>query len=368
MTRALGNDPARRCVRIDEWPERDREIWRVAVGPADILASGGERARHAAGSNRAVAAGYGRWLGWLRQADLLDDGADPAARITPERVRAYLAALATYNSTATQARRLEELFIFASLADPRRDWRWIRQLRTWVRRRHKPVRDKRPRIVGAEDLVGLGHSLMRRAEVEGERPDWRRALDFRDGLALALLALRPLRRANFVGLRLGQHLVQRGQVWWLLIDGPETKTGTPIEVPWPSGLHDALAAYLRRWRHVLLERAPFCRSGLPTATDQLWISVNGRALDPQGLFDLARKRTRAAFGRGLSPHLFRDCAATSIAVEDPAHILIASQLLSHRSIATTERHYNQARSVEAARAWQATLARLRGPTNRRQPK
>ena len=30
-----------------------------------------------------------------------------------------------------------------------------------------------------------------------------------------------------------------------------------------------------------------------------------------------RKRTTARFGHTVNPHLFRDCAATSIAIEDP---------------------------------------------------
>lgn len=365
MTRALGRDPARRCMRLDEWPAADQEIWRMALGPADILGPGGERRRHAALSNRLVETSYGRWLGWLSHAGLLDAVAAPADRISPEAVRAYLQALSLYNSTATQARRLEELFIFASLADGGRDWNWIRQLRATVRWRHRPTRDKRSRIVGAEDLVALGQSLMQQAEAGGCRPDWRRALDFRDGLVIALLALRPLRRANFVLLRLGHHLVQRGEAHWVLIDGPDTKTGMPIEFPWPASLDDALADYLRRWRPALLARGALCNSRVSIATDDLWVSSSGRPLDPQGLFDLTRKHTQAAFGRSVSPHRFRDCAATSIALEDPKHIRIASQILSHRSIATTERHYNQARSVEAARVWQTTLARLRNATSRR---
>jgi integrase len=89
------------------------------------------------------------------------------------------------------------------------------------------------------------------------------------------------------------------------------------------------------------------------------VSSRGAALDTQGLFDAVTGRTRAAFGRPVNPHLFRDCAATTIAIEDPVHVRVATSILGHRSPATTERYYNLARSVEAARAWQATLSRLR---------
>jgi len=57
--------------------------------------------------------------------------------------------------------------------------------------------------------------------------------------------------------------------------------------------------------------------------------------------------------------LFRDCAATSIAIDDPDHIGIASRLLGHRAASTTERYYNHARSVEASRLMQQHILALR---------
>jgi integrase len=64
---------------------------------------------------------------------------------------------------------------------------------------------------------------------------------------------------------------------------------------------------------------------------------------------------------------FRDCAATSIAIEDPKHVRIASQILGHRSTATTERYYNQARAIDAARRYQDFLLTLRGGRMRKDP-
>jgi hypothetical protein len=43
------------------------------------------------------------------------------------------------------------------------------------------------------------------------------------------------------------------------------------------------------------------------------------------------------------------------AIDDPAHIGIASRLLDHRTGSTTERYYNQARALEASRLMQQTL-------------
>jgi integrase len=71
-------------------------------------------------------------------------------------------------------------------------------------------------------------------------------------------------------------------------------------------------------------------------------------------------------GKAISPHLFRDCAVTCIALENPRHIRIASPLLGHRTLSTTEKYYNQARGVEASRIMQNYLLSLRRGEKRSQ--
>ncbi len=60
-------------------------------------------------------------------------------------------------------------------------------------------------------------------------------------------------------------------------------------------------------------------------------------------------RTEAASGVPINPHLFRDCAGTTFANEDPEHILAVTAILGHASIQTTSRHYIQANSIAATR-------------------
>jgi integrase len=78
-----------------------------------------------------------------------------------------------------------------------------------------------------------------------------------------------------------------------------------------------------------------------------------------------RQRTKAAFGAAMSPHPFRDCAATAIAIADPEHVRDIMAILGHATLATSQRHYNQARGLEASRRYQGTIDRLRaGQTGR----
>ena len=94
----------------------------------------------------------------------------------------------------------------------------------------------------------------------------------------------------------------------------------------------------------------------------LWVSTHGSPMTSIAIYDVFTRRTAEAFGQPINPHLFRDCAATSIAIDDPEHVRIASQILGHRSTATTEHYYNQAQAIDAARRYQDFLVALRNGT------
>jgi integrase len=78
------------------------------------------------------------------------------------------------------------------------------------------------------------------------------------------------------------------------------------------------------------------------------------------LYDQIRQRTHEGLGKDVNPHLFRDAAATTMAVEDPQHVRLASPLLGHRDPSTTERFYQQAQSLEAHREFTEVLGRVSG--------
>ena len=186
-----------------------------------------------------------------------------------------------------------------------------------------------------------------------------RSMQFRDGLIIALLAARPLRLKNLTSLALERSLVSRAEGWWIIIPPEETKTHESIEVPWPEALNTALATYLDTYRPIL------CRlqnRWTRPAGSALWVSTHGSPMCQRASMMPSSGRTETAFGRPINPHLFRDCVATSIAIDDPGHVRIASQLLGHRCTATTERYYNQAQAIDAARRYQRFLLALRSGT------
>ena len=326
----------------------------AALAPGDFLDEGGGRARYAAASNRKTEKGYGRWLAWLHCRDLLEPATAPAERITPERVCAYVADLSVFDASGTILSRLQELHDAAVAFDNSRDWHWIRQIAKRVRAQHRPARSKRERMVHACDLLQLGETLM--AEASQHSTTRLRAMQFRDGLIIGLLVARPLRLRNLAGLELDRTLTRRGEGWWIDIPAEETKTSVPIEAPWPDGLAQALDCYLREHRPVLCGlRNRWTRP----VGNALWVSTHGSPMTNIAIYDVFTRRTAETFGKPINPHLFRDCAATSIAVDDPQHVRIAAQILGHGSTATTEQYYNQAQAIDAARRYQGFVVDLR---------
>ncbi len=176
------------------------------------------------------------------------------------------------------------------------------------------------------------------------------AVRFRDGLMIALLAARPMRVSNLVSIRFGQHLIRQGDGWALVFEPHEMKNRRPFEIPFPRELESALDTYLQTWRPILLQDQDM---------EHLWITQYGRPMNSESAYVRVTKVTLRVLGKSVNPHLFRDCAATSVALEDPEHVQIIASILGHSSLSTAEKYYNQARSTEAGRIYQNVMTAIR---------
>ena len=197
-------------------------------------------------------------------------------------------------------------------------------------------------------LFDAGLALM--VEAEARKKPVPRAGSFRDGLMLAMLASRPVRRANLAMMTIGRHLTQYGGAWWLEFAANETKNRKPIELPLPDRLVIPLEQYLRRHRPVLLRGRTH---------EGLWISGWGHPMTCHAIYLKIIEVTKARLGRPINPHLFRDCLATSIAIRDPEHVRMSTSLLGHISPESTDESYNQAQALEASRLFHQHVAQLR---------
>ena len=220
MSRA-GGPPTFR--RIESWPAADREAWAAILRPGDpLLGESGAAAHWAPATQDLHRIGYGRWLGFLAASGRLDPATAPAARVTPETVRDYLASLAGLADYTVIGRLAYLLQVVAAMA-PERDWRWLRQVVARLHRRSPRGRDKHPRLRASAELFQAGLALMAAAEQSAARDPLAPAVLYRNGLILALLAARPLRRRNLAMIELDRHLVRTEGGWLLVFAAEETK-------------------------------------------------------------------------------------------------------------------------------------------------
>jgi integrase/recombinase XerD len=312
----------------------------------DVFDGWGPAAHWAATTRYTVMAAYGRYLAFLAASEPSALTEHPVKRLTGDRLSSYLGHLA--QTAGTVGRHM----FFAKLRDALRVMfpgnvpQHLSRLVGRLESEYRP-RSKAERIVTSTRLAALGTKLME--EPIGAQGKITNVVAYRDGLMIALLALRPLRLRTFSLMRVSTHLQRVGEEWRMVFEGPESKSGRPFETTVPQNLVPSLKHYLRevRSRFTGAERH-----------DGLWASTKGRPLTRNAIARIITERTRRAFGQPVNPHLFRHCAATTIAILQPSRIGVARDLLGHSSMATTNAYYNKARSIDASRLYAGVVAGL----------
>ncbi|MCG8014622.1 MAG: tyrosine-type recombinase/integrase [Candidatus Thiodiazotropha sp. 'RUGA'] len=339
------------ALPFNQWPAADQACWQAATQDGGLFDARGKAAHWSSRTRREVKWIYGRWLNFIKQNKAAAWQLSPAERFTQQLMAAFSQRLIGQISLGSVSSYLNHLALACRAMSPGVDHQFILKIAAQIHRQSDgPVRDKRAKLHDVRVLFQLGCDLMDSVEGLGGSatlPDW---LQFRDGLVIALLATRPLRRRTLSLIRLGQHLQHHNGTWYLLFTAEETKQRRPLEFALPSLLEPYLQTYLSEVRPRLLGDHD---------DDHLWISARGRGLSDSRLYERVCHHTEAALGVRINLHLFRDCAATTLANEDPDHVLAVAPLLGHADLKTADRHYIHAQSRQAARRYQETLSGLR---------
>jgi integrase len=288
-----------------------------------------------------------RFLGFLALEEPSALEIAPAQRLTLKRIRALVAHLATTNKPRSVAIQIDALYKATRVMMPEHDWIWLKSVKARLYAA-APLHPPTGPVITSVQLLELGEELMDESQPGLNSPiRMADAVRYRDGLMIALLAFIPLRRKNNAAIKIGRHLVQDGDDWFIIIPCVETKTSTPIEFAVPELLHPYLATYLNAVRPRLLRRP--CNA--------LWISQKGGALSYSAIWGVITRHTEKRLGVRIAPHDVRDAAATTWAIAAPEHIGIARDLLAHSDLRTTTKHYNRARGIEAGRAYAQLIAK-----------
>ncbi|NNK78758.1 MAG: site-specific integrase [Litoreibacter sp.] len=342
--------PKRHRLKLNDWPDGDRAAWEAALAPGDLLDGTMGAAHHWCEDTRDHRRkAYGRWLTSRIAAGGFDPGVAPTSRITRDAVGAYVLELQLQVASYTVWGYIAGLHAVAMAFDPDSDWRWLRRVVGKLEAAGQDSKEKHSRLRPAPEIFAW--AISRLQEIERNPP--KRFVDthYRDALMIGLLIKCPsMRLRNLTEIEIGRHLVQRSDGWDLRFPGPEMKARKPVEMRVPEVLTQYLARYLDWHRPALLDGA---------ASDRLWITQYGKPMTKSTVFSRISIATERAFGKPINPHLFRDCAVTFVALNDPKHIGIAAPILGHTDPRTTERHYIQAQQIAAGAKLQTSLQTLR---------
>jgi len=332
---------------VSDWPIADREAWERACVAAQRLRPGGPAAAGMKPSTRtSLVRSYGYLIDFCRRKDIFDENAKPAGHVTPAIIDAFVRDLHDRVSSVTRASYIGKIRRMAKIFAPKRDLVWLRDIEGDLRYEARP-RPKYHRLVPSYRLLALGLELIRRGEKSHHLTELACARLVRDGLMIALLSLCPIRLRNFVELCIGRQIRRIGDIWWIILEAAETKSGRPDERPIPDILTSHIDRWLERWRPMFI-----CHG------DALWSSTKGGPLAYTYVGDIITKTTLRELGVAVSPHLFRDCAVHTIATAAGDRMGIASALLQHTDPRTTEKYYNKGASIGAVRRYQQIVDQL----------
>jgi hypothetical protein len=179
------------------------------------------------------------------------------------------------------------------------------------------------------ELFEWGVRLMREAR---EQPDpVVRAVRFRNGLLIAVLAMRAPRQRAVTALDTDLRVTKVGGRYRLLYFEGDMKIKLRFDLPAPKRLTPWIEEYLDVHRPALLRGRQH---------DAFWVGQDGSPLKQRGIEGIVRRATLREFGQAYGTHWFRHCFGTSAPLAAP-HLRGASAAILGNSPAVAEKDYNQ---------------------------
>lgn len=341
------------------WPIDDRFRLERAVAGHGYKGAGNPAARWSLRRRENVEDSYGRFLGWLKMVNGKLPADSAVKHVTRKNIKAYVSYLRVTLAPFSVTTYFEGMMSFVAVTMPVMNIDWMKARYGKMMVRAFSTREKTAHLQHTADLVRFGLALMREAEAEAaDSPNGKigvlTALKYQAGFTIAMLAVAPLRIRNFQDIEIGRSLICVQKRYLLHFKPEETKTGIEIEHPLPPEFEPYLRTFLSKYRPILTKR------GIDQPhSSHLWVDHFGKKMSEVALRDTIKRWTRRKFGKYLWPHLFRDAAATSIAQDDPEHVGIIPSVLSHASLKTALKSYDQSNSIVANRKGAEIIHALR---------
>jgi hypothetical protein len=335
---------------VEHLPADDIQAFAHAYRPGDIFdETAGPGAHLAEATRRLIETAWRRLLGFLTSAypeALLEPA---AARITSDRIKAFVDHCLAETRVSTVAINIAHIYYGAKIIAPTQDWRWLAAIRSRLAAQAKP-QDRFERLVAGWHTLDHGIELMDAALKSSTSSRKKRELQYRDGLLLALLSYSLLRRRSISSLTVGRHVETTTEAINILLFAQDTKAKRAESFL----VLEELVPYFRLYLKEIRPRLLGCH-----AHDALWVSYRGCPLTAGGIYDAVRARVLVKFGKDMGLHDFRRAAASFLAIEAPELVGLIPSMLHHTSPEIGEQHYNLAGSMQASRRYGQYVARLR---------
>ncbi|MBY6117434.1 hypothetical protein KUW09_24815 [Mameliella alba] len=332
-----------------QWPEMDRAMWTALFQEGSPLDEQGPLAHYRATSRATLMSRYRRWLKWLADHEPWTLSLEPAERASVERLRRWLKDL-DHTAPITRWSFVEGVMRVLCSAEPDRSWedqhRLVKALKS-AADRHRSRR-KEGRVLSSAVLLETGRRLA--MEVGANNRRWLDgATGIRDGAMISLLALMPIRLRALSSLRLDESVFITSDRITIALPADLTKSG----VPWEADVPEQVLPILRKY---VDEARPLLQSRTEERDPHLWLARHGRGLKIGSFLPQIVKHTERMTGVRVSPHLFRDAAATTLARASPAASRLIGPVLAHKTSGTAEKHYIHALTIDAGRDYAALVA------------
>lgn len=340
-------------LRLENWPEADREAWEAALTATDDpWEDNGAALRLRPATRRGYERVWGIYLAWLDSIGELRVEELPGQRVTKQLIHAWIRGLRDLKrANGTKRLYLMSLHCILKFIAPGTDTEFIRRPGGRSIYEVFPTKGKPFVSHDTDDLLNLVYE--RHADGMAAPPGLRRWKLLRDAAIMAILYSRAPRISDLAAMCLGEHLIIRRDGSFLIRFPKEiTKNHKDLEYPLDPKPAEILRDYLVHARPNL--------AGVSNI-DQLWMGSTGRPLGLRGLEGLIKRRNRNFVGKPVGPHTTRKWLADTARKRSPEAAFDAAEVAGHSPEVAVE-HYHQAKDLHAAERHGKRISRLRRRT------
>lgn len=334
-------------LSVAQWPAPIRTRWLEATAEGDELLDGGAASHWSAKTHRTNARAFSQFIRCMQEHSLLqsedlcpDCLKEPALRLFVDQLRNRVAPASALSLLRRTSAVLRLLY-------PELDRSLLKLAITRLDHTAKANGKALSGLPSPDELLRVGLDVMGGWQDRAVHDRRINAADYRNGLIIAFLALCPIRLGNLAQMQIGRHIDLAAQPVRVSFEHFEVKGGKMLAFDWPIELEDQLGFYLSDIRPMLVHH--------PRVLRAMWPSLHNRPMNESGIYTAIAKATRSRFGYKVTPHMFRDSAATFISEMVPQRAHLAAGVLQHASFKTTQTHYIRGQQHNSARRYRSLI-------------